>query len=98
MSSAEIVLSGMNTKTISKLLESNKAKLEQRRRQSNKLFTLHATSVNDEDSVDYLSLFELVVQEITTLESNVEMFQAALTKRARTRMAGNGPRVTKISK
>ena len=74
--------SGMKTSTIAKMLDSNKAKLDQRKRQADRVFTLHATAETDEESVDFLNLFELLVQEITALESNVEMFQSALKKRA----------------
>ena len=77
----DIVLSGMQTTTIAKLLDSNKAKLDQRKRQADKLFTLHATADTDEESADFYNLFELVVQEIGALEDNVDMFQTALTKR-----------------
>ncbi len=77
----DIVLSGMQTSTIAKLLDSNKSKLDQRRRQSDRLFTLHATAETEQDSADYYGLYGLVVQEIAALEDNVDMFQTALTKR-----------------
>ena len=77
----DIVLSGMKTTTIAKMLDSNKARLDQRRRQADKLFTLHATAETEQDSADFYNLFSLVAQEIGALEDNVEMFQTALTKR-----------------
>tara|TARA_R100001198_G_scaffold74035_1_gene46009 strand:+ start:751 stop:1092 length:342 start_codon:yes stop_codon:yes gene_type:complete len=110
----DIVLSGMKTATIAKLLDSNKSKLDQRKRQADRLFTLHATAGTDEESADFYNLFELVVQEIGALDDNVEMFQTALTKRiqkynadaamkqVREAVEANSapryPRTTKISK